>query len=126
LFNPSTTSQTATGKLSLAEVNQRDEMLKRMDTLYPNIAAITRETIGNPSSPRDGCDEQFEFEFALDLLLDAFNRLHQQGWSSTQTHPVRRSKGRSKRWPTETCDNSANQFDAHFGHFAHFANRFAD
>jgi hypothetical protein len=30
------------------------------------------------------CDDQFEFEFALDLLLDGFDRLHQQGWSSGQ------------------------------------------
>ncbi|WP_441245078.1 TetR/AcrR family transcriptional regulator [Kitasatospora sp. McL0602] len=30
-----------------------------------------------------GCDDQFEFEFALDLLLDGFERLHQQGWTST-------------------------------------------
>jgi hypothetical protein len=31
-----------------------------------------------------GCDEQFEFEFALDLLLDGFDRLRQQGWSSAR------------------------------------------
>jgi AcrR family transcriptional regulator len=30
-----------------------------------------------------GCDDQFEFEFALDLLLDGFERLRQQGWTST-------------------------------------------
>ncbi|GHA95836.1 TetR/AcrR family transcriptional regulator C-terminal domain-containing protein [Streptomyces chryseus] len=29
-----------------------------------------------------GCDDQFEFEFALDLLLDGFERLRRQGWSS--------------------------------------------
>ncbi|MGN9790811.1 TetR/AcrR family transcriptional regulator [Streptomyces sp. OZ13] len=29
-----------------------------------------------------GCDDQFEFEFALDLLLDGFERLREQGWSS--------------------------------------------
>jgi AcrR family transcriptional regulator len=29
-----------------------------------------------------GCDDQFEFEFALDLLLDGFERLRQQGWTS--------------------------------------------
>jgi hypothetical protein len=27
------------------------------------------------------CDQQFEFEFALDLLLDGFERLRQQGWT---------------------------------------------
>jgi AcrR family transcriptional regulator len=29
-----------------------------------------------------GCDDQFEFEFALDLLLDGFERLRRQGWAS--------------------------------------------
>ncbi|MFK0232699.1 TetR/AcrR family transcriptional regulator C-terminal domain-containing protein [Streptomyces vinaceus] len=29
-----------------------------------------------------GCDDQFEFEFALDLLLDGFERLRLQGWTS--------------------------------------------
>ncbi|GAA4843180.1 hypothetical protein GCM10023235_19060 [Kitasatospora terrestris] len=29
-----------------------------------------------------GCDDQFEFEFALDLLLDGVERLHRAGWSS--------------------------------------------
>jgi hypothetical protein len=29
-----------------------------------------------------GCDDQFEFEFALDLLLEGFDRLKQQDWSS--------------------------------------------
>jgi hypothetical protein len=31
-----------------------------------------------------GRDDQYEFEFALDLLLDGFERLHQQGWTSTR------------------------------------------
>ena len=34
-------------------------------------------------SSGSGCDDQFEFEFALDLLLDGFERLQQQGWTST-------------------------------------------
>jgi hypothetical protein len=29
-----------------------------------------------------GCDEQFELEFALDLLLDGAELLHERGWSS--------------------------------------------
>ncbi|WP_433825895.1 TetR/AcrR family transcriptional regulator [Actinoplanes sp. CA-015351] len=27
-----------------------------------------------------GCDDEFEFEFALDVLLDGFERLHATGW----------------------------------------------
>ena len=29
-----------------------------------------------------GCDEEFEFGFALDLLLDGIERLHRAGWAS--------------------------------------------
>jgi hypothetical protein len=29
-----------------------------------------------------GCDDQFEFEFGLDLLLAGVERLHRQNWSS--------------------------------------------
>ncbi|MFE9960207.1 hypothetical protein [Micromonospora sp. NPDC005299] len=41
------------------------------------------------STPHDGglvvgrgCDDQLEFEFALDLLLDGFDNLYRQGWTS--------------------------------------------
>jgi hypothetical protein len=58
-------------------------MFQQMAARYPNIVAIAT------SMPHDegsvvghGCDDQFEFEFALNLLLDGFERLHEQGWSS--------------------------------------------
>jgi hypothetical protein len=34
-----------------------------------------------------GCDDQFEFEFALDLLLDGIERLRQQELTSTRGQP---------------------------------------
>ncbi|WP_027502383.1 TetR/AcrR family transcriptional regulator [Rhodococcus sp. UNC363MFTsu5.1] len=50
---------------------------------YPHIAAVVA------SRPHDGhsvvgtgCDDQFEFEFTLDLLLDGVERLHRRGWTS--------------------------------------------
>lgn len=50
---------------------------------YPNILAIAMAaTDGDLSGVGAGCDEQFEFEFALDLLLDGAERLHRQGWRS--------------------------------------------
>lgn len=52
---------------------------------YPNI--IEMATAANHSDDgqiTQGCDDQFEFEFALDLLLDGFERLHQGNWSSTK------------------------------------------
>jgi AcrR family transcriptional regulator len=59
-------------------------MVREMAAAYPNIAEIamagTHEG-GTVIGP--GCDDQFEFEFALDLLLDGFERLRDQGWTST-------------------------------------------
>ena len=55
----------------------------------------------NESGLVQGCDDQFEFEFALDILLDGFERLRQEGWSSTDamraTHHSLESAKRIKR-----------------------------
>jgi AcrR family transcriptional regulator len=50
---------------------------------YPHILEIAVAATAGPRAGQ-GCDEQFEFEFALDLLLDGFDRLRQQGWSSAR------------------------------------------
>jgi hypothetical protein len=39
-----------------------------------------------------GCDDQFEFEFALDLLLDGFERLRTQEWTSTNNQPRQQNR----------------------------------
>jgi AcrR family transcriptional regulator len=58
-------------------------MLQQMAALYPSIAVIAASSAHDDASVvGHGCDDQFEFEFALDLLLDGFERLHRQGWSS--------------------------------------------
>jgi len=50
---------------------------------FPHILAVaTAATAGDLSRVGQGCDEQFEFEFALDLLLDGFDRLRADGWTS--------------------------------------------
>ena len=58
-------------------------LIRQMAGTYPNIVEVAigashegRSVVGS------GCDDQFEFEFALDLLLDGFERLHAQGWTS--------------------------------------------
>ncbi|MGY1642887.1 TetR/AcrR family transcriptional regulator [Geodermatophilus sp. SYSU D00703] len=52
---------------------------------YPSILAIaTAATGGDLTAVGSGCDEQFEFEFALDLLLDGAERLHRGGWISRE------------------------------------------
>ena len=55
-------------------------------TQFPHIALIsTAATGGDPSRIGVGCDEQYEFEFALDLLLDGVERLHRDGWRPSRT-----------------------------------------
>ncbi|MEH0821707.1 MULTISPECIES: TetR/AcrR family transcriptional regulator C-terminal domain-containing protein [unclassified Micromonospora] len=57
--------------------------LREMSARYPHIAAVaSRADHDGGSVVGPGCDDQFEFEFALDLLLDGFERLRRQGWSS--------------------------------------------
>ncbi|MFF2788889.1 TetR/AcrR family transcriptional regulator [Streptomyces sp. NPDC058049] len=51
---------------------------------YPHVTELARAVAHDRRSVvGQGCDDQFEFEFALDLLLDGFERLHGQGWKST-------------------------------------------
>jgi AcrR family transcriptional regulator len=63
---------------------ERAAMLDRMAVTYANIAAIASSmTHDHGSVVAQGCDDQFEFEFALDLVLDGFDRLRRTGWSSS-------------------------------------------
>lgn len=55
--------------------------LAALGQAFPNIAAAAGVAVHDDGTVVDrGCDDQFEFEFALDLLLDGFGRLHDQGW----------------------------------------------
>ena len=64
-----------------AEPAEREAMFEMVRTTYPYIAMIALDAAGGDlSTVGNGCDEQFEFEFTLDLLLDAFERLHEAGW----------------------------------------------
>ncbi|MGY1823600.1 TetR/AcrR family transcriptional regulator [Geodermatophilus sp. SYSU D00079] len=57
---------------------------------YPHVLEIAvAATDGDLSGVGAGCDEQFEFEFALDLLLDGFDRLREQGWTSRGARSAR-------------------------------------
>jgi AcrR family transcriptional regulator len=60
--------------------------LREMSARYPHIAEIASGSNHDEHSVvGPGCDDQFEFEFSLDLLLDGFERLQRQGWTSTGT-----------------------------------------
>ena len=53
------------------------EVWTQMADAYPNIARLIPVAIGTHEGPvvGGGCDDQFEFEFALDLILDGLERL---------------------------------------------------
>ncbi|MEU4558350.1 TetR/AcrR family transcriptional regulator C-terminal domain-containing protein [Actinoplanes sp. NPDC023936] len=56
-------------------------------TPFPHVLEIAMAAAHeNDSIVGGGCDDQFEFEFALDVLLDGFERLKDQNWTST---PIR-------------------------------------
>ena len=63
----------------------RQAMVQAVQQTYPYIAMIALDAVGGDlSAVGAGCDEQFEFEFSLDLLLDAFERLQEAGWRSAR------------------------------------------
>lgn len=52
------------------------EMFRQLATAYPHVAQIAMAARHDPSGiVGPGCDDQAEFEFGLDLLLDGFGRL---------------------------------------------------
>jgi AcrR family transcriptional regulator len=56
-------------------------MLQQMALQYPNLATLVQAVFHDTGSTLgSGCDDQFEFEFALDLLLDGLERLRAAGW----------------------------------------------
>jgi AcrR family transcriptional regulator len=73
-----------------ADPDERAAMLQQFAVRYPHIIEIaTAGSHDESSAVGQGCDDQFEFEFALDILLDGVERLHQQDWKSTE---ARRAK----------------------------------
>lgn len=63
---------------------ERAAMVEEFAARYPHILQIaTAASRTSGSMAGGGCDEQFEFEFALDVLLEGIERMHEQGWIST-------------------------------------------
>lgn len=56
------------------------DMMRMLAQRFPHVTAIALDSATR--NPAGACDENFEFEFTLDLLLDAFERLHAAGWVS--------------------------------------------
>lgn len=58
----------------------RAAMLAEMRRTYPHVTAIALDSASR--NPGGACDDDGEFAFALDLLLDAIARLHDANWQS--------------------------------------------
>lgn len=61
-----------------------DEMLSRMADELPLMVGMLSELVDEDSEKTDWCDDQTEFEFGLDLLLEGIERRRQQ---QSQTTP---------------------------------------
>jgi AcrR family transcriptional regulator len=72
------------------------EAAQQLAHTYPHIAAVAASRPHNERSVvGSGCDDQFEFEFALDMVLDGVERLHRQGWSSRAKETAAASPART-------------------------------
>ena len=61
------------------------EALRELAGRYPNITElVTAITHDQASVVGQGCDDQFEFEFALDLMLDGLERLRDQAEATAE------------------------------------------
>jgi AcrR family transcriptional regulator len=54
----------------------------QMAGVYPNIAEMVEQASHDADTTLGWCDDQFEFEFALDLMLDGLERLRERERSS--------------------------------------------
>lgn len=59
---------------------EQEAALAAIADRFPHIAAIAADAAER--HPGGACDEQEEFEFTLDLLVESFARLHAAGWRS--------------------------------------------
>jgi AcrR family transcriptional regulator len=56
-------------------------MLQQMAGRYPHLAELMRAVTHDAGSTLgSGCDDQFEFEFGLDVILDGLERLRAGAW----------------------------------------------
>jgi AcrR family transcriptional regulator len=56
-------------------------MSRQMAAHYPHLAELMTVVYHDPESTLGGgCDDQFEFEFGLDLILDGLERLRDSDW----------------------------------------------
>ncbi len=68
-----------------ADPETQEAAAHAMKDTFPWLAELALQVAHDEKSiVGSGCDDQFEFEFALDLLLDGFERIHQSARSGPQ------------------------------------------
>lgn len=83
LFDRSAAPDAAASAAVPAET--RAAMLAQMAQIYPNIVTIATSTPHDDETVvGHGCDDEFEFRFALDLMLDGIERLYERHWNSAE------------------------------------------
>jgi len=88
-FSPELFDEQRDADATTAAPEAQQAMVTEFAQRYPHILEIAvAATQGDLSGVGQGCDEQFEFEFALDLLLDGAGRLHARGWTSAQRNSL--------------------------------------
>ncbi|MFN8040643.1 MAG: TetR/AcrR family transcriptional regulator C-terminal domain-containing protein [Acidimicrobiales bacterium] len=71
------------------------DALEVLRARFPGLAVVADAVRHDESSVvGSGCDDQAEFEFALDLLLDGIEQRHEQGWSPHPRAAPRRRRSR--------------------------------
>ncbi|MEU9047015.1 MULTISPECIES: TetR/AcrR family transcriptional regulator C-terminal domain-containing protein [unclassified Kitasatospora] len=84
VFDAPPATATAPGTGPDPRAAEQDATFRQLAERYPYVAELAGASAHDDDSVvGQGCDDQFEFEFALDLLLDGFERLRQQGWTSS-------------------------------------------
>jgi AcrR family transcriptional regulator len=64
-----------------AEPDMTPLMMQRMAAQFPHLTELMRVVYHDPGSTLgSGCDDQFEFEFGLDLILEGLERLRAAAW----------------------------------------------
>jgi hypothetical protein len=59
-------------------------MIRQMAHEYPNLTAVMEQVVHDEESVvGSGCDDQFEFEFAIDVILDGLEALRQREAGAT-------------------------------------------
>jgi hypothetical protein len=73
--------------------DERAAFLDQAAIDYPHMVELAT-TVATSGA---GCDADAEFEFAIDILLDGFDRLRTTGWAPVDQHPSPRTPGAAHR-----------------------------